>query len=165
MSRRSASRDRGSERKREIGHNGCVLPSPDEPGAEAPARCILLVEDNAQVGAMYERVLHRLPMPGGLTVRVESAQDGAQALSRLEQGPEVALVVTDLYMPVMDGFSLLERIRSHPRLRRTPVLAITAAGADGRERALELGADVCLSKPVKIREILGSVSALLGVPG
>jgi CheY-like chemotaxis protein len=132
---------------------------PDQHGGAPP--CILLVEDNVHVGAMYEQALQRLSAVDGMPLRVVSACNGAEALLRLEQLPDVVLVVTDLYMPVMDGFTLLEKLRSDPRHARTPVLAITAAGADGRERALELGADVCLQKPVKIAEMLGSVRALL----
>jgi uncharacterized protein (TIGR02266 family) len=132
--------------------------------AAAPGRVyrVLLVEDNAQVEAMYEHALKRLRAPdGSVDVSVEYARDGVEALARLQRGPPVELVVTDLYMPVMDGFSLIEQIRGDVGLVHTPVLAISAGGDDARQRAVELGVDVYLQKPVKITEILSTVRTLL----
>jgi uncharacterized protein (TIGR02266 family) len=125
---------------------------------------ILLVEDNRQVEAMYESALGRLRSPEGrVDLALEHAHDGVEALARLQRSPPVELVITDLYMPVMDGFSLVEQIRADPALRLTPIVAISAGGAEARERAVELGVDVYLQKPVKIAEILGTVRALLHI--
>jgi CheY-like chemotaxis protein len=132
----------------------------------APGRTyrILLVEDNALVEALYETTLKRLRTAGGeVAVSLDRARDGEEALARLGRKPRVNLVVTDLYMPVMDGFTLVERIRADPALVMTPVLAISAGGPDACERAVELGVDVYLQKPVKIAAILETVRALLGI--
>ncbi|HEX9289427.1 MAG TPA: response regulator [Anaeromyxobacteraceae bacterium] len=125
---------------------------------------ILLVEDNPQVETMYEHALAKLRSPDGrIDVSIDYARDGVEALARLQRHPRVELVLTDLFMPVMDGFTLVEHIRADPDLMATPVLAISAGGADARERAIELGVDVYLQKPVKIAEILGTVRTLLRI--
>jgi uncharacterized protein (TIGR02266 family) len=133
-----------------------------------PARLyrVLLVEDNPQVEVMYEHALGRLRAPdGAVALSIDYARDGVEALARLQRSPAVELVITDLYMPVMDGFSLVEQIRADPALQRTPVVAISAGGEEARERAFELGVDVYLQKPVKIAEILSTVRTLLRIAG
>jgi uncharacterized protein (TIGR02266 family) len=123
---------------------------------------ILVVEDNRHVVEMYEYALKRLRAPdGSIDVAVDFAGNGHDALERLGRPPAVDLVVADLYMPVMDGFTLVERMRAQPDLMATPVLAISAGGADARERALAMGVDVYLQKPVQFADIIGTVRTLL----
>ncbi|MFL5301142.1 MAG: response regulator [Anaeromyxobacteraceae bacterium] len=125
---------------------------------------ILLVEDNAQVGALYTATLQRLASgDGAVEVALDHAKDGEEALLRLSRKPRVDLVVTDLYMPRMDGFALVEHIRSDPALVMTPVVAITAGSLEARDRAVELGVDVCLHKPVKLTDILATLRAVLEI--
>jgi CheY-like chemotaxis protein len=113
---------------------------------------------------MYEHALERLRAPdGAIALAVDYARDGVEALARLQRSPAIELVITDLYMPVMDGFSLVEQIRADPALVRTPVVAISAGGEEARERAIELGVDVYLQKPVKIADILSTVRTLLHI--
>jgi CheY-like chemotaxis protein len=69
--------------------------------------------------------------------------------------------MADLYMPVMDGFALVERIRADAAIASTPILVISAGAADARDRALALGVDVYLQKPVQFSDVIGTVRALL----
>lgn len=138
--------------------------SASEPGPARRTYRMLLVEDNPLVMAMYEQALHKLAT-ADVGVAVEFGRDGVEALARLQQGPPPDLVITDLYMPVMDGFTLLEKLRADPRIMATPVLAISAGGGDAQARAVELGVDVYLQKPVKMSEILATVRALLRIAG
>jgi CheY-like chemotaxis protein/Tfp pilus assembly protein PilZ len=138
--------------------------APRARGRGGPTRTyrILLVEDNAQVEALYAATLRRLASgDGAVEVEVDHAKDGEEALLRLARKPRIDLVVTDLYMPQMDGFALIERIRSDPSLVMTPVVAITAGSLEARDRAVDLGVDVCLQKPVKLADILATLRALL----
>jgi len=98
-------------------------------------------------------------------VAVEYAPNGHEALLRLEEPPRVDLVMSDLYMPVMDGFGLVERMRAEPRLAAIPLLVISAGGADARDRAAELGVDVYLQKPVQFGDIIATVRTLLKIKG
>jgi uncharacterized protein (TIGR02266 family) len=137
-----------------------------EPGSARRTYRMLLVEDNALVVAMYDQALRKLSSGDGrVDVAVDYARNGVEALARLEAGPPLDLVITDLYMPVMDGFSLVEKVRAHPHLMATPILAISAGGGEARMRAIDLGVDVYLPKPVKAAEILATVRALLRIAG
>jgi uncharacterized protein (TIGR02266 family) len=126
---------------------------------------VLVVEDNPHVVEMYEYALRKL---GGTdrdrAVTVEYAANGHDALGRLEQPPRVDLVMTDLYMPVLDGFTLIERMRGDPALLEIPILVISAGAADARARALDLGVDVYLQKPVQFGDIIATVRTLLRIP-
>jgi uncharacterized protein (TIGR02266 family) len=127
-----------------------------------PAYRVLLVEDNSLVAAMYTSALRRLSSADGLAgIAVEVASDGNEAFARLLATPPIDLVITDVYMPVMSGFALLERIRAEPRLRRLPVVVISSGGAEERERVSRLGADFFLQKPVKYQDIVATARTLL----
>jgi uncharacterized protein (TIGR02266 family) len=124
---------------------------------------ILVVEDNAHVREMYEYALRKLGGGDGVAVAIEYAPNGHDALQRLGELPRVDLVMTDLYMPVLDGFTLVERMRADPALMETPILVISAGAADARAQALELGVDVYLQKPVQFSDIIGTVRTLLRI--
>jgi uncharacterized protein (TIGR02266 family) len=132
-----------------------------EPGAAARTFTVLVVEDNHHVVEMYDYALRRLRVgAGGLRLDVRFASNGHEALAQLAER-HVDLVMADLYMPVMDGFELVERLRADPRLSALPVMVISAGGADARDRALALGVDVYLQKPVQFADIIGTVRTLL----
>jgi len=134
-----------------------------DPGAAKRGYRVLVVEDNPHVVEMYEYALRKLGGGEGVTVSVEYAVNGHAALKRLLDPPRLDLVMTDLYMPVLDGFSLIERIRSEPSLAALPILVISAGATDARVRALELGVDVYLQKPVQFSDILTTVRTLLRI--
>lgn len=135
-------------------------------GFGAPRRPfrVLVVEDNDHVVEMYEYALRKLKSGAeGVDVVVEYAGNGHDALNRLGEQPRIDLVMTDLYMPVMDGFLLVERMKADPELVDVALLVISAGGADARSRALGLGADVYLQKPVQFADIISTVRTLLRV--
>jgi uncharacterized protein (TIGR02266 family) len=132
--------------------------------ADARSFRLLVVEDNALVEAMYEHALRLLAAPGGrVELAVEYARDGAEALARLAAEPGIDLIVTDLYMPNVDGFELVRRVRADPRHHETPIVSISGGGDDARDRALEAGVDVYLRKPVRVQDVLGTVRTLLRI--
>jgi CheY-like chemotaxis protein len=114
---------------------------------------------------MYSYVLKKLAtndLKGKVPLEVHFAADGHVALTELQQG-RFSLVMTDLYMPVMDGFQLVEKIRSEPALKSIPVVAISAGGKDAQERATKLGVNMYLRKPVRFAEVLETVKRLLNI--
>ena len=134
--------------------------------AHHPNYRVLLVEDNSLVAAMYTSALRRLSTSDGLAgIAVELASDGNEAFARVLGTPPVDLVITDVYMPVMSGFALVEKIRSEPRLQNLPVVVISSGGAEERERVSRLGADFFLQKPVKYQDIVATVRTLLAAGG
>jgi CheY-like chemotaxis protein len=126
---------------------------------------ILIVEDNPHIIDMYTYVLRKLAsgeLQGKVPLEVHFAPDGHGALRQLLE-QRFNLILTDLYMPVMDGFALVERIRAEPLLKDIPVVAISAGGKDAQERALALGVDVYLRKPVRFTEVMNTVKQLLRI--
>ena len=116
---------------------------------------ILLVDDN---GNMRDYV-RRLLSDRGYTV--ETATDGLMALSKIQhQAPD--LVLTDVMMPQLDGFGLLQALRTQPSTRDIPVILLSArAGEESRIEGLAAGADDYLVKPFSARELLARVESNL----
>lgn len=138
-----------------------------EPSSLPSGLCILIVEDNPHIIQMYSYVLKKLAsgeLEGKVPLQVHLAANGHSALQQLRER-RFDLVVMDLYMPVMDGFVLLERIRKDAELKAIPVLAISAGGTDAQERAASLGVDGYLRKPVRFEQVLETVKRLLQIAG
>lgn len=126
---------------------------------------ILIVEDNPHIIDMYAYVLRKLAsgeLAGKVPLEVHFAADGHGALQQLHE-KRFNLVLTDLYMPVMDGFALVERMRHEQSMQAIPVIAISAGGRDAQQKALELGVDIYLRKPVRFVEVLETVKQLLHI--
>jgi uncharacterized protein (TIGR02266 family) len=126
---------------------------------------ILIVEDNPHIIDMYAYVLRKLAsgeLAGKVPLEVHFAADGHGALQQLHE-KRFNLILTDLYMPVMDGFALVERMRHEQALQSIPVIAISAGGRDAQQKALDLGVDIYLRKPVRFVEVLETVKQLLHI--
>jgi len=89
-------------------------------------------------------------------MRVLSAMDGKEALAVVEEGnADVDIILMDMMMPEMDGFEAIARIRRHPKLKRIPIIAVTAkAMAGDREKCIQAGASDYISKPVDIDQLM-----------
>jgi two-component system, chemotaxis family, sensor kinase CheA len=136
-------------------------PEPDDPAPpaadEAPAT-VLVVEDSLTVRALQRSILE------SAGYEVEVAVDGVEALDLVRRNRAIALVVSDVDMPRMDGIALLEAIRADPDRGVLPVVLVTArAGEHDRRRAMRAGADVYLEKAhFDQQALLGAVERLLG---
>jgi CheY-like chemotaxis protein len=118
---------------------------------------ILLVEDNPHNRALFETLL------SSRGHEVEIAVDGKEALDILA-GPAPDLVLLDLSLPKVDGWTVARTIRGNadPRRAGIPVVALTAHAMRGdRDRALEAGCDAYVSKPVSPRELARIVDKTL----
>ena len=95
------------------------------------------------------------------------AENGREALAILEEHlDEIAMVLTDLAMPVCDGFELLTQMKSDRRFCNIPVIVMTAYGEQiNRERCLELGASDFISKPYNEAVIFNRVESLIRLRG
>lgn len=114
---------------------------------------ILLVDDDQDVLEMLLSIFRRAGYENLLT-----ASSGSEAL-RIWREEQPGMIVLDVMMPGMDGFSVLKEIR---RTSRVPVLMLTALGeAEDRIEGLESGADDYLAKPFLPKELLLRVSAIL----
>jgi CheY-like chemotaxis protein/CHASE3 domain sensor protein len=115
---------------------------------ELRGRKILLVDDDMRNLFALSKVLREW----GLTVTM--AQDGQKALKALSENDDIELVLTDIMMPVMDGYETIKAIRAQPKHFKLPVIALTAKAMRGdREKCLEVGANDYLSKPIDIDKL------------
>lgn len=116
---------------------------------------ILIVENEVSNRILVERVLSTRGY------RCLSAENGYEALSILDREP-VDLILTDLSMPVLDGYQTAQLIRQRPGLASIPIVAVTAyALSDVNERAMRVGCTEYLTKPFKPRQLLEVVERLL----
>jgi DNA-binding response OmpR family regulator len=88
------------------------------------------------------------------------AGDGLDALETIERGG-VDLVILDLEMPRLDGLGVLEELRAQMRTASLPVIVLTAQHGESEEKALDLGAQDHLTKPVQTRSLIARVRAVL----
>ena len=113
---------------------------------------VLIIDDDTELCALLKEFLEREDF------RVTVENDGLRGLERAQAG-HFDLIVLDLMLPGLDGFSLLKRLRTKSRV---PVLMLTARGEDeDRIVGLDLGADDYLAKPFNPRELLARIRAIL----
>ncbi|HEU5228601.1 MAG TPA: response regulator [Ktedonobacteraceae bacterium] len=116
---------------------------------------ILIVENEVSNRILIERVLSTRGY------RCISASNGREALDLLDR-EEVDLILTDLSMPVLDGYRATQLIRARPGLSNVPIVAVTAfALNDEGEAARQIGCTEYLTKPFKPRQLLEVVDRLL----
>jgi len=126
-------------------------------------RTILIVEDAEHYASALEMAILAIP-----DVEVAHAFTGRQALEflRSRAAPEVVALVTDLQMPVMDGFELIEQVRSAGRWARLPIVVISGdTNPQTPERLKRLGADAYFTKPYSPGEVRNKVEELLNATG
>jgi PAS domain S-box-containing protein len=139
--------------------NGMSVHAPGQADSLAPEGIrerILVVDDNADMRDYLRRLL-------ASRYDVFTASNGEEGLQfALREPPD--LTIADIMMPVMDGFGLLQTLRSHPVTAGTPVILLSArAGEEARSEGMEAGADDYLVKPFSSRELLARVGAHLGL--
>jgi uncharacterized protein (TIGR02266 family) len=125
---------------------------------------VLLVEDNVVVRDMFRYGIQKLSARKrfpGTRLEVSEAENGKQAWDIMKR-QSFHLLVLDLYMPVMDGRQLIEHVRSDEKLKDIPIIVVSSGGREDRERALAAGADLFLAKPIKLKEMVETVEALIG---
>jgi len=122
---------------------------------ETQAPTILIIENEISNRILIERVLSTRGY------RCIAASNGLEALNMLDH-EHVSLILTDLSMPVMDGYRTTQLIRERPGMERVPIVAVTAyAQSDENEAALQIGCNEYLTKPFKPRQLLEVVDRLL----
>ncbi|MBU0675602.1 MAG: response regulator [Proteobacteria bacterium] len=120
-------------------------------------RKILIVDDDMRNVFALAKVL------SGRGMIVLKAANGRKALDILDKEPGVSLVLMDIMMPEMDGYTAMKKIRESPKFYRcVPIIALTAkVMKDDREKCLEAGANDYLAKPVEIEKLLSLVRVWL----
>lgn len=116
---------------------------------------ILLVEDNAMNRDMLVRRLSRAGF------EVDTAEDGEQALNKMASAPP-ALVLMDMNLPVIDGWTAARRAREREDIADIPIIALTAHAMDkDKAKALKAGCNEYATKPIDFPELLAKIHKLI----
>jgi len=119
---------------------------------------VLIVEDSPTMRQLLSFALKRLP-----GIRIVEACDGVDGLKKMST-ERFDLVFTDINMPVMDGLKLVSMIRGNEALKNIPIVVITTEGAqEDRARAMALGANDYITKPIQPNKILDVAKKMLKV--
>jgi two-component system chemotaxis response regulator CheY len=118
----------------------------------------LVVEDSPTMRQLIVFALRRIR---GL--EVVEADDGVDALRKMAAS-KLDIILTDINMPIMDGLKLVKRVRSDEALKHIPIIIITTEGAEeDRQRALALGANAYITKPIQAPQVIAKVKELLKI--
>ncbi len=118
----------------------------------------LVVDDSPTMRQLITFALKRIH-----NSQVTEANDGVDALKKLS-GNKFSLILLDINMPLMDGLKLLSILRGNPSYNEVPIIIITTEGADvDREKALKLGANAYVTKPIQTNELLRVVKEFLKI--
>jgi len=121
-----------------------------------PSRKVLLAEDDPVTARL---VIHRLSREPGVTVL--HAPDGGAAATLAER-EDLTAAILDIRLPVLDGLTLLSRIRKDPRHEKLPVMLLTSLGSEADiVRGFELGADDYIVKPFSPQELVARLQRLI----
>jgi len=127
---------------------------------------ILVVDDSSVARNQIKRVLEKAGIECTL------ANDGQEGLDVLtgwvDEGinlnEKIALVISDVEMPRMDGYELATTMRNDTRLNKVPIIMITSRTGDKhRQRALDIGVNMYMGKPYQEQELIENIRALTGV--
>jgi len=117
---------------------------------------VLIVEDSP---TMRQLIVFALKRVRGITIA--EANDGVDGLKKLSSD-KFDLIFTDINMPIMDGLKLVSLVRNDPNYKEVPIVIITTEGAsEDRDRALALGANDYITKPIQTNKILETAKRLL----
>ncbi|MDA8168770.1 MAG: response regulator [Nitrospiraceae bacterium] len=117
---------------------------------------ILVVEDSPTMRQLISFAMRRVPAS-----KVIEATDGVDALKKLSSNG-VDLILADINMPVMDGLKLVSLVRGNPAYKEIPIIMITTEGAEeDKKRALSIGANAYLTKPVQTQQLVKLVGDFL----
>ncbi len=119
---------------------------------------VLIVEDSPTMRQLIAFSLKRLK-----NIKIVEASDGVDGLKKLSQDA-FQLIITDINMPVMDGLKLVSLIRKDAVYKTVPIFIITTEGGqEDRERAMALGANAYITKPISGPQVLEMVKSYLNI--
>lgn len=117
---------------------------------------ILVVEDSPTMRQLIGFAIKRIP-----NSKIIEASDGVAALKKLSS-EKIDVILADINMPIMDGLKLVSLVRGNPAYKSIPIIMITTEGAEeDKNKALAIGANAYLTKPIQTQELVKLVNGLL----
>ena len=136
-----------------------------DPDHVARAIRVLVVEDNPHCAKLIQEGLHlagKRAFGNRVVFDVPMASNAADAFTFLHSRT-IDVLITDIYLGGVSGTTVIEHVRRDSGLRSIPVIAISAGDEATKQVAMEAGADVFLPKPVRLRQIVGTVGRVLNL--
>ena len=119
---------------------------------------ILVVDDSEMVRNYHFYILKNAGFEG------VSAIDGADGLEKMYLNPDVALVVSDINMPNMDGYTMIEKIREEEIFQKVPIIIVsTEEEASDKQKGYDVGANIYVVKPIEPNTLIENIKLLIGV--
>ena len=119
-------------------------------------KTVLIVDDDMRNIFALSSALQEYNM------KIEIANNGLEALKKLDENPEIDIVLMDIMMPEMDGYEAMKEIRKQNRFSKKPIMALTAkAMKNDREKCIEAGANDYISKPVDVNKLVSMMRVWL----
>src|SRR5690349_20819570 len=124
---------------------------------DIPEKRVLIVDDSKFVRTTFNRIL-------STSFAVREVADGEAGWQAIETDPSIVMVVSDLDMPKMDGFGLLQKVRGSGdrRIKELPIIIISGNQNEAaKKRARDMGANDFISKEADAPEVLSRIDNLL----
>jgi chemosensory pili system protein ChpA (sensor histidine kinase/response regulator) len=140
----------------EISDTDTEIPGEEIPAQMAIEQKILLIDDSLSIRKFVGRMLETAGYD------VETAVDGEEGL-RKASAKSYRLILTDLEMPKLNGYEVIQALRSRPQTQQTPIIVMTTrAGDKHRQMALNIGASSYIAKPVEERALIQELERWMG---
>ena len=118
---------------------------------------VLIVDDSKTVRNLVAFILK------AEGIKVTTAEDGLEGLVKLYSMPEVDLILTDINMPRMDGFSFIIAVREQDAYKDIPIIILsTEGGEEDIQKGIRLGANLYMVKPAQPEKMVRNIKMLLG---
>ena len=138
------------------GQTGSDASIESTPGVDSDRMRILLIDDSLSIRKFVGKMLQ------GAGYDIETAVDGEEGLRKASAG-RYRLIITDLEMPKLNGYEVIQALRDRPQTKSTPILVMTTrAGEKHRQMALSVGASGYIAKPVEERTLIMEVGRWTG---
>jgi chemosensory pili system protein ChpA (sensor histidine kinase/response regulator) len=133
-----------------------LVPYAEVPELKASEQLLLLIDDSLSIRKFVGRMLE------SAGYEVDTAVDGEEGL-RKAAAQNYRLIITDLEMPKLNGYEVIQGLRSRPQTQQTPIIVMTTrAGDKHRQAALNIGANSYIAKPVEERALIQEIERWIG---
>jgi chemosensory pili system protein ChpA (sensor histidine kinase/response regulator) len=133
-----------------------IVPYTETPEPKASEQWLLLIDDSLSIRKFVGRMLE------SAGYKVDTAVDGEEGL-RKASAQNYRLILTDLEMPKLNGYEVIQGLRSRAQTQQTPIIVMTTrAGDKHRQMALNIGANSYIAKPVEERALIQEIERWIG---